>query len=221
MVSVPRTGLTLKSTLGLVAVVVAAGCASSEPWYWSNRLDPQRPVDGDQSRCALTAYQAAQQSSGMQAVIVQQLEFENCMATAGWVKYSGVAPSPSPPSVASPNVSPPPPALEARVDLVGGENHATYLGCISCPHMDPESIFNAVGSYGSPVSQTSISNPLSPYGSPVSRFSACNPVASAPPVLIDTSRRLLGVLTLNRTIPGALTDPAVVSWLRSVCATGG
>lgn len=195
--------------------VLAAACASQQPWYWVNRFDPERPLEGDRSRCALAGYQAGQQSAGVQALIAQQLAFENCMAAVGWVKQSGT-PSASPVPIASQ----PEPATVAqdRVVLVGGPDRATYLGCVSCPQSDPESVFNSTGSFGSPVSQTSIFNPIGPYGSPVSQYSVCNPVAASPPMLIDTARQVRGVLTLNPTAPGAVTDEGVLAWLREMCS---
>jgi hypothetical protein len=198
-----------------IVAVLAASCASQQPWYWVNRFDPERPLEGDRSRCALVGYQAGQQGAGMQAIIAQQLAFENCMAAVGWVKQSGI-PQASPVPIASQ----PEPATVAqdRVVLIGGPDRAIYLGCVSCPQSDAESVFNPTGSFGSPVSQTSIFNPIGPYGSPISQYSVCNPVAASPPVLIDTARRVRGVLTLNPATPGAVTDERILAWLREMCS---
>ena len=200
----------------VVMIAASAACASSDPWHWSNRSDPGRPFEGDRSRCALNAYRTGQQQQGVNAVVAQQLAFENCMAASGWVKIAGAAPSGPVPQPVSPAAAP---AIE-RVVLVGGADRATFLGCLSCPAADPESVFNAVGSFGSAVSQTSIMNSVSPFGSPVSQFSACNPVASHPPVMIGTGQRVLGLLTLNAAAPGAISDERVLGWLRGVCSGG-
>jgi hypothetical protein len=193
-----------------VAIMSCGACASTPSWYWANGIDATRDVDVDLSRCALVGYSAAQQTIGsaMQKLLNQQLAFEQCMAAVGWTKVQGV-PTVSPPSTS--------PGSGERVALVGGPDRATYLGCASCPATDPESIFNPLGIYGARESQTSIFDPLSPYGSAVSSYSVCNPAATAPPVLIDTARRVRGALTLNSAFPGAISDERVLGWLRQVC----
>jgi hypothetical protein len=200
-----------------IAVMLTAACAKQQPTYWVNRLDPDRALDADHSRCGLTAYQAGLQSTGMQAIIARQVAYENCMAAAGWYRQAA-SPQPSPSvDTAEPPLLP----VQDRVVLVGGADRAIFLGCVSCPQTDPESVFNPTGSFGSPVSSSSVFNPVGPYGSAVSQYSICNPAAASPPVLIDSARRIRGVLTLNAAVPGAVTDERVLAWLRELCSPRG
>lgn len=61
-----------------------------------------------------------------------------------------------------------------------------YLGKLSSNPVDPDSISNPVGRYGSPVSADSVNNPVGRYGSTVSSESANNPLATnAPRIIYD------------------------------------
>ena len=59
-----------------------------------------------------------------------------------------------------------------------------YLGKVSSNTLDPDSISNPVGRYGSPVSPDSVNNPVGRYGSSVSPESANNPLATKAPVIV-------------------------------------
>lgn len=43
-----------------------------------------------------------------------------------------------------------------------------YLGNLNSNRLDPNSISNPIGRYGSPISPDSINNPIGRYGSPIS-----------------------------------------------------
>ena len=61
-----------------------------------------------------------------------------------------------------------------------------YLGKVSSNALDPDSISNPVGRYGSSVSPDSVNNPVGRYGSTVSSESANNPLATnAPRIIYD------------------------------------
>ena len=61
-----------------------------------------------------------------------------------------------------------------------------YLGKVSSNTLDPDSISNPVGRYGSSVSPDSVNNPVGRYGSSVSSESANNPLATnAPRIVYD------------------------------------
>lgn len=62
--------------------------------------------------------------------------------------------------------------------LVADDGKATYLGKLTTNKLDPHSIFNEVGIYGSRVSPTSIFNNVGLYGSSVSPWSAFNPYST-------------------------------------------
>ena len=66
--------------------------------------------------------------------------------------------------------------------LVGQDGQ--YLGRLSANSLDPDSVSNPLGRYGSSLSPTSINNPLGRYGSPLSPYSATNPLATQAPIII-------------------------------------
>jgi hypothetical protein len=111
---------------------------------------------------------------------------------------------------------PPQPAPE-RLVLYGGEAHREYLGCVSCPDDDRESIFNEFGTYGSFYGSHSVSNHYAPYGSPYSKFGACNVEASDPPVVVDAAGKPRGRLTMNAHHPERIKDERLLAWLADVC----
>src|SRR5215469_18684009 len=59
-------------------------------------------------------------------------------------------------------VSPPP---LPKLMIFGGEDHKTYLGCLSCSEYSIDSVFNEYGTHGSRYSAESIWNHYSEFGS--------------------------------------------------------
>jgi hypothetical protein len=105
-----------------------------------------------------------------------------------------------------------------KLMIFGGENHDVYLGCMSCPPWEADSVHNTVGKYGSVISPTSISNSISAYGNAISPTSACNELATAPPVLVDRKGKYYGELTLNALRTKRTTIRAANAWLDLVCS---
>jgi len=60
-----------------------------------------------------------------------------------------------------------------------------YLGTLSNNRLDPNSVSNPYGQYGSKYSPDSINNPYGQYGSRYSPDSSNNPYATSPPVIIS------------------------------------
>jgi hypothetical protein len=56
-----------------------------------------------------------------------------------------------------------------------------YLGNLSSNSLDPNSVSNPIGRYGSSISPDSINNPIGRYGSEISLDSVNNPLATNPP----------------------------------------
>lgn len=84
--------------------------------------------------------------------------------------------------------------------------HAEYLGDLSDNELNPNSIFNDIGPYGS-LSPTSPRNELSPYGSPISPYSATNPLAIDAPRLYDQEGQYRGKLSTNPLDPDSINNP--------------
>jgi hypothetical protein len=81
--------------------------------------------------------------------------------------------------------------------MFGGDSRNVYLGCITCPAHDSESVSNPYGTYGSPYAYESIFNDNGPYGSQNHSTSACSAHASNPPVIYDEDKIFIGYLTRN------------------------
>ena len=83
---------------------------------------------------------------------------------------------------------------------------AEYLGDLSDNELNPNSIFNYIGPYGS-LSPTSPRNPLGLYGSPISPYSANNPLATEAPRLYDQDGNYRGKLSTNTMDPDSISNP--------------
>jgi hypothetical protein len=80
-----------------------------------------------------------------------------------------------------------------RADTVNQE----YLGCLSCTKLDPDSVLNQYGLYGSKYGLNSVANRYSLWGGKYSTWSACNEYAiKAPKVWFGD--KYLGRFTVNR-----------------------
>lgn len=100
--------------------------------------------------------------------------------------------------------------------LFGGNDHKTFLGCLNCAESSQSSVLNQF-SYGSPYGQT-IFNHYSDFGSAYSLTGACNPYATDPPVIVDSSGRYYGRLTLNQYHAEIGTGRNYIDWLKAkVC----
>jgi hypothetical protein len=107
-------------------------------------------------------------------------------------------------------------AGEEELLLFGGSSHEVFLGCL-CNEDRSDSVFNLAGEYGSNWAPASIRNKLGPFGSNRHQTSACNPAATRPPVLVSSSGRSLGSLTLNRKAKRGIRAPSVLDWLGRLC----
>ncbi|MEP0796385.1 hypothetical protein NDI44_17865 [Trichocoleus sp. DQ-A3] len=101
--------------------------------------------------------------------------------------------------------------------LYGGQDHNIFLGCFTCHELNPDSISNEIGRYGSEVSPTSIFNKVGRYGSQVSNESVCNPRASYPPVVVDEAGDIYGYLTVNLSARDAIQIPQLQGLVMGIC----
>jgi hypothetical protein len=79
--------------------------------------------------------------------------------------------------------------------IFGGEDHKTYLGCLSCPKSAGDSVLTPGGVHGPP--NEGIWDKAG-FGSRGSQYIACSVYASDPPVIVDEDGTYLGRLSLNR-----------------------
>jgi hypothetical protein len=85
-------------------------------------------------------------------------------------------------------------------------SYAEYLGDFSDNELNPNSIFNDVGPYGS-LSPTSPRNAIGLYGSATSPYSANNPIAIEAPRLYDQDGNYRGILSTNTMDPDSISNP--------------
>lgn len=59
-------------------------------------------------------------------------------------------------------------AETAGLLMFGDRDHKHFLGCLTCSSIDPDSVCNSIGKYGSEIAVDSIWNEIGNYGSPIS-----------------------------------------------------
>jgi hypothetical protein len=100
--------------------------------------------------------------------------------------------------------------------VFGGASHEVFLGCL-CDEERADSVFNLAGEHGSDLAPASIRNKFGPYGSNHDDTSACNPTAKRPPIVVASSGKSLGLLTINGQLKRRLEAPSLVDWLGRMC----
>jgi hypothetical protein len=105
------------------------------------------------------------------------------------------------------------PTFTSLIDASVIAHDGTFLGIVSRNQFASDSICNDFGSYGSQFSSTSIFNDFGTYGSQFSSKSAFNDFTSTPPRLISSSGAVLGRLTTNQFVFGAVNPIALVGFL--------
>ncbi len=107
-------------------------------------------------------------------------------------------------------------AIIPPMTLWSDDGTNTYLGKVVSNQYDVESIFNAYGLYGSSYSITSVMNQYSIYGSSYSIYSAFNQFASKPPIIKDANGTIVGRLTTNTFISGAVSPNGLQQSLQNM-----
>lgn len=103
------------------------------------------------------------------------------------------------PSVANAYVIKPP------LILVAADSNYTYLGKLTTNQYDSDSIYNKYGNYGSKYSSESIWNDYGNYGGKYSSYSPFNQFTTTPPYIIDGNGNIVGRLTVNPYVYGAVS----------------
>lgn len=84
-----------------------------------------------------------------------------------------------------------------KLELYTNEENPQYLGCLTCPASEQNSLWNHHGTYGNLYNKKSIWNKYGIYGDEKSNFSPWNPYAEKPPI-IKKDGVVFGFLTLNK-----------------------
>lgn len=89
--------------------------------------------------------------------------------------------------------------------LFSDDGKHVYLGLLSSSSYDLEGVFNPYGTYGSKYSLDSIWNQYGTYGSKYSSYSAFNEYSLSPPIIVDSKGNVIGRLTVNKYVTGAIS----------------
>jgi hypothetical protein len=81
------------------------------------------------------------------------------------------------------------------------------LGNLNTNPLDPNSVANPLGRYGSSLSPDSVNNPLGIYGSSISPYSAKNPLATQAPKIVTPDGKYLGTFGANPLAPDSVSNP--------------
>ena len=109
-----------------------------------------------------------------------------------------------------------PPLGRMLNDVLGAQivaSDGTFLGLVSRDRIDPNSILNEQGPYGSSIYPNSIFNPYGTYGSRYAALSPFNEFSPSPPKIVKNGAQM-GSLSANQYIMGAIHPDELLRWLR-------
>lgn len=184
----------------LIALCVAglSGCSPPEP---AAAPEPATTRDGDQASEQAALEQRRLQLEKQLLADLRKLR-ESRQASAGGAEQT------------SENAD----SGDCELLVFGGPIREIFLGCLS-DESRADSVFNLKGEHGSNLSPLSIRNKFAPYGSNHDDTSACNPRATHPPVVVASSGKSLGLLTVNASLKRRIVAPSVTDWLARMCGT--
>jgi len=102
------------------------------------------------------------------------------------------------------------------LSLVACDINQTYLGKLTTDILDSDSIFNELGTYGSSTSVYSIWNKYGKFGNEYSVYSAFNRHSITPPMIIDYDGNVIGRLTVNKNVTGAISPYEIYDFLKTL-----
>jgi hypothetical protein len=103
--------------------------------------------------------------------------------------------------------------------LYGGPDDRTYLGRLCFWTSNRDCVTNSSGPFGR-TAANGILNRSGRFGHPDSNYSPCNWRATSPPLVLTSSGRSFGRLTINTDLPDAVQVPSLRAWIARVCAAG-
>jgi hypothetical protein len=101
--------------------------------------------------------------------------------------------------------------------IFGGDDQRLFLGCLTCPAIDADSLDNPYGKYGNKYSASSVLNKFSLIRNPYTSVSMCNPHALHPPIVVDGYGKFHGELTVSSTRPARVQARNLQRWLIATC----
>jgi hypothetical protein len=112
---------------------------------------------------------------------------------------------------------------QPRMLIYAGPLHREYLGCLNCDPFDVNSVGNGHAAFGWDNGYADASH-FSVYRAAKGRYSACDPFAGDPPILVDTSGKGYGRLSVSKTLADSICGPkgapAICQTLTAMCARG-
>jgi hypothetical protein len=105
-------------------------------------------------------------------------------------------------------------SINYPIYLYSDEDKRVYLGKLTTDKYDSESVFNEYGTYGSKYDALSIWNDYGLYGGKYSSYSAFNKYALSPPFIVDSEGYLVGRVTTNSFLEGAINPNELYNVLK-------
>jgi len=195
-------GITL-SERGKRELSAASDKPASSPGYQPTAPSARRRMWGSALRSAfIPRYQPAASSYPLPAPVAPVAPFGPPQLRSVFIpRYQPAAssyPLPAPIAPIAPFGSP---------QLRSSDSQRSYLGNLNANPLDPNSVSNPLGRYGSPLSPDSVNNPLGIYGSPISPYSANNPLANWAPDIVTPDGKYLGKFSSNPLDPNSVSNP--------------
>jgi len=106
--------------------------------------------------------------------------------------------------------------IHGPLKLIADDAKHTYLGTLTTNKFDTESVFNEFGIYGSEFSSKSIYNEFGTFGSEFSIYSPFNEFTSKPPLIIDADGNVVGRLSVNEFVIGAVSPYTIFDTLTNL-----
>jgi len=100
--------------------------------------------------------------------------------------------------------------------LFADNKDKTYLGKLTTNSSDTDSIFNDYGTYGSKYNQNSIWNDYGTFGGKFSAYSPFNEFSATPPLIVDSNGNIVGRLTVNKFVQGAISPYTITGVLKDM-----
>jgi len=97
------------------------------------------------------------------------------------------------------------PTIHGPLKLIADDSSHTYLGKLTTNKFDSESVFNEFGTYGNKFNSKSIYNEFGTFGGEFSQYSPFNEFTSKPPLIVDADGNIVGRLSVNKFVIGAIS----------------
>ena len=150
------------------------------------------------------------------AIANQKKEIKESPDNSISVAPKPIVPEPVPLPVPSPVPGTNNTVVHGPLKLIADDSNHTYLGKLTTNKFDSESVSNEFGTYGSKFSSKSIYNEFGTYGGKFSQYSPFNEFTSKPPLIVDANGSIVGRLSVNKLVSGAISPYTIFDTLTNM-----